>query len=49
MNMLESKVIQTRFEKEIFIDEKSNIEINGFRSLDKKFHEFMIGLDLITD
>ncbi|MFC4798293.1 hypothetical protein ACFPA1_02795 [Neobacillus sp. GCM10023253] len=49
MNMLESKVIQTRFEKEIFIDEKSNIEINGFRSLDKNtpFYEFMIGLDLM--
>ncbi|MFJ5758921.1 hypothetical protein ACIQAA_07190 [Neobacillus sp. NPDC093182] len=49
MNMLESKVIQTRFEKEIFIEEKSNININGFRSLDKNtpFIEFMIGLDLI--
>jgi hypothetical protein len=49
MNMLESKVIQTRFEKEIFIEEKSNININGFRSLDKNtpFNEFMIGLDLI--
>jgi predicted nucleic acid-binding protein len=47
--MLESKVIQTRFEKEIFIEEKSNIKINGFRSLDKNtpFYEFMIGLDLI--
>jgi hypothetical protein len=49
MNMLESKVIQTRFEKEIFIEEKSTININGFRSLDKNtsFYEFMIGLDLI--
>lgn len=49
MNMLESKVIQTRFEKEIFIEEKSNININGFHSLDKNtpFYEFMIGLDLI--
>jgi hypothetical protein len=49
MNMLESKVIQTRFEKEIFIEEKSTISINGFRSLDKNtpFYEFMIGLDLI--
>ncbi|MEH7179733.1 hypothetical protein [Neobacillus vireti] len=48
MNMLESKVIQTRFEKEIFIEEKSNIEINEFR-IDKNtsFYEFMIGLDLI--
>jgi hypothetical protein len=47
--MLESKVIQTRFEKEIFIEEKSTISINGFRSLDKNtpFYEFMIGLDLI--
>lgn len=49
MNMLESKVIQTRYEKEIFIDEKSNIEINGFRSLNKNtpFYEFVIGLDLM--
>ncbi|SDM63779.1 hypothetical protein [Bacillus sp. OK048] len=49
MNMLDSKVIQTRFEREIFIEEKSTININGFRSLDKNtpFYEFMIGLDLI--
>ncbi|MBT2730460.1 hypothetical protein J7E63_26900 [Bacillus sp. ISL-75] len=49
MSMLESKVIQTRSEKEIFIEEKSNIEINEFRTLDKytPFYEFMIGLDLI--
>jgi hypothetical protein len=49
MNMLDSKVIQTRFEKEIFIEEKSNIEINEFRILDKNtpFYEFMVGLDLI--
>ncbi|WP_155928825.1 hypothetical protein [Bacillus sp. UNC41MFS5] len=49
MTMLESKVIQTRFEKEIFIAEKSNIEINMFRTLDKNnpFYEFMVGLDLI--
>ncbi|WP_144548109.1 hypothetical protein [Bacillus sp. X1(2014)] len=49
MTMLESKVIQTRFEKEIFIEEKSNIEINMFRTLDKNnpFYEFMVGLDLI--
>jgi len=47
--MLESKVIKTRFEKEIFIAEKSNIEINMFRTLDKNnpFYEFMVGLDLI--
>lgn len=47
--MLESKVIQTRFEKEIFIEEKSNIEINMFRTFDKNhpFYEFMLGLDLI--
>jgi hypothetical protein len=47
--MLESKVIQTRFEKEIFIEEKSNIEINEFRTFDKNtpFYEFMIGLNLI--
>ncbi|MEH7086281.1 hypothetical protein V7139_26660 [Neobacillus drentensis] len=49
MTMLESKVIQTRFEKEIFIEEKSNIEINMFGTLDKNtpFYEFMVGLDLI--
>ena len=47
--MLESKVIQTRYEKEIFIEEKSNIEISEFRTLDKgtPFYEFMVGLDLI--
>lgn len=47
--MLESKVIQTRFEKEIFIEEKSTITINGFHLLDKNtpFYEFVIGLDLI--
>ncbi|MEH7011399.1 hypothetical protein V7087_11340 [Neobacillus niacini] len=49
MNMLDSKVIQTRFEKEIFIEEKSNINISGFRTIDKNtpFYEFMISLDLI--
>jgi hypothetical protein len=49
MNMLESKVIQTRFEKEKFIEEKSNIEINEFLTLDMNtpFYEFMVGLDLI--
>ncbi|MBT2698959.1 hypothetical protein J7E79_16305 [Bacillus sp. ISL-40] len=49
MNMLESKVITTRLEKEIYIDEKANINISGFRSFDKNtpFYEFMIGLDLI--
>ena len=49
MNMLESKVIQTRSEKEIFIEEKSNIKMNEFRTLDKNtpFYEFMLGLDLI--
>jgi hypothetical protein len=47
--MLESKVIQTRFEKEIFIEEKSNIKMNEFRTLDNgtPFYEFMIGLNLI--
>jgi hypothetical protein len=47
--MLESKVIQTRFEKEIFIEEKLNIKMNEFRTLDNgtPFYEFMIGLNLI--
>ena len=47
--MLESKVIQTRFEKEIFIEEKSNIEIIEFRTINKNipFNEFMVGLNLL--
>ena len=49
MNLLESKVIQTKFEKEIFIDEISNIELSGFQYPNKNFsyYEMMIGVDLL--
>lgn len=49
MYMLDSKVIPTRFEKEIFIDDISNIEISGFRSLVKNTptYEVMLSLNLI--
>jgi hypothetical protein len=49
VNLLESKVIQTKLEKEIFIDESSNIELSSFHYPEKNFpfYEFMVGLDLI--
>jgi hypothetical protein len=49
MNLLESKVIQTKFEKEIFIDEISNIELSGFQYPNKNFpyYEMMVGVDLM--
>ncbi|GHI00114.1 hypothetical protein [Neobacillus kokaensis] len=49
MNLLESKVILTKLEKEIFIDDSSNIELSGFKSPIKKspYYEIMVGLDLI--
>ncbi|MBV7509575.1 hypothetical protein KW850_31080 [Bacillus sp. sid0103] len=49
MNLLESKVIQTKLEKEIFIDQSSNIEFNRFHYHESTFHtyEFMVGLELI--
>ncbi|MFJ7728632.1 hypothetical protein ACIQXV_21170 [Neobacillus sp. NPDC097160] len=49
MNLLESKVIQTKLEKEIFIDEISNIELSGFQYPNKNFpyYEMMVGVDLM--
>ncbi|MFD0829456.1 hypothetical protein ACT8ZR_28170 [Neobacillus sp. M.A.Huq-85] len=49
MNLLESKVIQTRLEKEIFIDQSSNIELKIFQFLenDLLFYEFMVGLEFL--
>ncbi|MCM3724634.1 hypothetical protein M3226_02830 [Neobacillus cucumis] len=49
MNLLESKVIQTQIEKEIFIDKISNIELGNINYPDNNssFYEFMVGLDLI--
>ena len=49
MNLLEAKVIQTKLEKEIFIDQGSNIEIKIFQFLKKDlpYYEFMIGLEFL--
>ena len=49
MNLLESKVIQTRLEKEIFIDQSSSIEIKIFQFLEKDlaYYEFMVGLEFL--
>ncbi|WP_066070885.1 hypothetical protein [Neobacillus soli] len=49
MNLLESKVIQTKVEKEIFIDEISNIELSGFQYPNKNipYYEMMVGVDLM--
>lgn len=49
MNLLESKVIQTKLEKEIFIDEISNIELSSFQYRNKNipYYEMMVGVDLM--
>ncbi|MGG3466254.1 hypothetical protein ABES02_01610 [Neobacillus pocheonensis] len=49
MNLLESKVIQTKSEKEIYIDQNTNIEIGGIQYPEKAhpYYEFMVGLELI--
>ncbi|NHM32493.1 hypothetical protein [Neobacillus terrae] len=49
MNLLESKVIQTEFESEIFIDTVSNIKILDIKLPDSVSHEYklLIGLDFI--
>ncbi|MEH7272150.1 hypothetical protein [Neobacillus vireti] len=49
MNLLEAKVIQTKLEKEIFIDQSSNIEIKILQFLEKDlpYYEFMIGLEFL--
>lgn len=49
MNLIDSKVIQTELEQEIFIDQSSNIELTDFRYPDKNFpfYEVMISLDML--
>jgi hypothetical protein len=49
VNLLESKVIQTKHEKEIFIDQSSSIEIKIFQFLEKDlpYYEFMVGLEFL--
>ncbi|PLT33106.1 hypothetical protein [Bacillus sp. V5-8f] len=49
MNLLDSKVIHTKFETEIFIDESESIELRSvhFPKKDLRYYECMIGLDLI--
>ncbi|ULT54820.1 hypothetical protein L1999_16900 [Neobacillus drentensis] len=49
MNLIDSKVIQTELEKEIFIDQSSNIELTNFRYPDKNFpfYEVIISIDML--
>ncbi|TDL75382.1 hypothetical protein E2R56_06045 [Rhodococcus qingshengii] len=49
MNLIESKVIQTEFEIEIFIDESSHIELSNFHYPDNyyPFFELFVGVDFI--
>ncbi|MDQ0971342.1 hypothetical protein QFZ31_001220 [Neobacillus niacini] len=49
MNLLESKVILTKSEKEIFIDQSSSIELKAFQFLEKglPYYEFMVGLEFL--
>ncbi|MEH7415556.1 hypothetical protein V7266_09780 [Neobacillus drentensis] len=49
MNLLDSKVIQTELEKEIFIDQSSNIELSHFRSPDKNFpfYEALVSIGMM--
>jgi hypothetical protein len=49
MNLLESKVIQTKFEKEIFIDQISNIEISNvnYQGENASYYELMVGLEFL--
>ena len=48
MSLLEAKVIQTEYEKEIFIDQVSNIELTKFHDPDTNnpYFEFLVGLTL---
>jgi hypothetical protein len=48
VHLLEAKVIQTKLEKEIFIDQVSNIELDKFHYPDKNtpYFEFLVGLIL---
>lgn len=49
MHLLESKVIQSKFEKEIFIDQSSSIELKIFQFPEKNvpYFEFVVGLELL--
>jgi hypothetical protein len=49
VNLLESKVIQTKLEKEIYIDQSSNVEIKILQFLEKDlpYYEFIIGLGFL--
>ncbi|MFJ5763455.1 hypothetical protein ACIQAA_30960 [Neobacillus sp. NPDC093182] len=49
MNLIESKVIQTEFETEIFLDESSHIELSDFHYPDNNYpiFEFFVGVDFI--
>jgi hypothetical protein len=49
VNLIDSKVIQTELEKEIFIDQSSNIELTNFRYPDKNFpfYEVMISIGML--
>ena len=49
MNLIDSKVIQTELEQEIFIDQSSNIELTNFRYPDKNFpfYEVMISISML--
>jgi hypothetical protein len=48
VHLLEAKVIQTKLEKEIFIDQVSNIELDKFHYPDNNtpYFEFLVGLIL---
>lgn len=48
MNLLDAKIIQTRFEKEIFFEQSSNIELNCFKYPERNFpfYKMMAGLEL---
>lgn len=49
MNMLDSKVIQSKFETEIYIDDSTNIELSHFHAPMKNdpYYECMVGLKFI--
>jgi hypothetical protein len=49
VNLLDAKIIQTKYEKEIFLDQNSNIVLNGFNYPERNFpfYTMMVGLELI--
>lgn len=49
MNLLESKVIQTKLEKEIFIDESTNIELKILHDAEKNFpfYKFIVSIEMM--